>query len=220
MLKKHKNKLIILLLLITLGLILQVTGLLDPHHLILYAREFADTWWLILLLVILQMVLFTFALAGSTFLWVAATLYPPMTSSLILAAGATLGGITAYFFSQRLTDDWIHKIENSKVYRLLQKNDNFFTMLALRIFPAFPHAVINYSSGILKVNLKYFIPAAFIGIGLKSYVYSKVIYKAASTGSMNDLLDFSVLAPLIFLSAMIIVGMVINHYREKQVEKF
>ena len=215
MLKKHKNKLIILFLLITLGFILQFSGLLEPHRFILYAREYADAWWLIILLIVLQVILFTFALAGSTFLWVAATLYQPVTASFILATGATLGGISAYFFSKRLADDWVHKIERSKAYRLLQKNDNFFTLLALRIFPAFPHAVINYSSGILKVKLKYFIPAAFIGIGLKSYVFSMVIYKAASTGSIYDLLDISVLAPLIFLSLLIAVGMVINHYREK-----
>jgi len=215
MYKKHKNKLIILLLLIVLGFALQVSGLLEPLLLIQYAREYADAWWLIIVLVLLQVVLFTFALAGSTFLWVAATLYPPVTSSLILAAGATFGGLSAYFFSQRLTDDWIHKIETSKAYRLLQKNDNFFTLLALRLFPAFPHAVINYSSGILKIKLKYFLPAAFIGIALKSYVFSKVIYKAASSGSFYDLLDLSVLAPLIFLSVLIVVGMLINHYREK-----
>jgi len=214
MLKKHKNKLIILLLLVVLGFVLQLSGVLEPHRLILYAREYADAWWLIILLIALQVVLFTFALAGSTFLWVAATLYPPGTSAFILAAGATLGGISAYFFSKRLADEWVHKIESSKAYRLLQKNDNFFTLLALRLFPAFPHAVINYSSGILKVKLKYFIPAAFIGIALKSYVFSKVIYKAASTGSVYDLLDISVLAPLIFLSVLIAVGMLINYYRE------
>lgn len=215
MLKKHKNKLIILLLLIVVGIILQISGLLEPHRLILYARQYADAWWLILLLIVMQVILFTFALAGSTFLWIAATLYEPVTSSFILATGATLGGVSAFLFSKRLADDWVHKIEGSKVYRLLQKNDNFFTLLALRIFPAFPHAVINYSSGILKVKLKYFIPAAFIGVGLKSYVFSKVIYKAASTGSMYDLLDISVLSPLIFLSVLIAVGMVINYYREK-----
>lgn len=216
MLKKYKNKLLILLALIILGIIMQTSGLLEPHRMILHLRQYANEWWLVLLLVALQVVLFTFALAGSTFLWIAAALYPPLTSSLILAAGATLGGVTAYYFSQRLTDDWIKKIEDSRAYRLLQKNDNFFSLLALRIFPAFPHAIINYSSGILKVKLKYFIPAAFIGIGLKSYVFSNVIYKAATTGSIYDLLDLSVLAPLIYLSVLIVVGMLINHYRPKQ----
>jgi len=215
MLYKYKNKILLLLTLIIVGIVLQVTGALEPQRLIDYAREFADYWWLMILLVVLQIVLFTFALAGSSILWVTATLYPPITSSVILALGATLGGVTAYFFSQRLTDEWIEKIEHSKIYRLLQKNDNFFTLLALRLFPAFPHALVNYSSGILKVKLKYFIPAAFIGIALKSYVFSSVIYKATNTGSLYDLLDITVLAPLFFLSLLIVVGMVVNHYREK-----
>lgn len=195
---------------------MQLSGVFDPQQLISIARGYADNWWLMIFIIIAQVVLFTFALAGSSFLWVAATLYAPIISTLLLVTGATLGAISAYFFSQRLTDDWIEKIEYTKIYRLLKEKDNFFTLLALRLLPAFPHAVVNYSSGILKVRLKYFIPSAIIGIGLKSYVFSTVIYKATTSGSISDLLDPGVLAPLIFLSILIFVGMAINHYREKQ----
>lgn len=209
MIKKYRNKILILLVLIVLGIVSQLSGLIDPEKIISVSRSYADQWWLILLLVIIQIVLFTFALAGSSFLWVTAALYSPLMASLILAAGATLGGITAYFFSQRLTDDWIHKVEGSHAYSLLHKNDNFFTLLALRLMPAFPHAIINYSSGILKVNIIAFIAASFTGIGIKSYVFVTVIQQAVSSGSIYDLLDLSVLAPLILISAGLFVGVLI-----------
>ena len=120
------KKLIIIVLLITAGITLHISGLLDADRILSVAREYSDHWWLVLVLILLQAVLFTFALAGSLFLWVAAPLYPPAMATFILAAGATLGGISAYFFSKRLTDDWVVKTEKSNTYKLLHKQDNFF----------------------------------------------------------------------------------------------
>jgi len=215
-LNKTTKALLILAVLVVAGIVLQFSGMLDPREMIATAREYSDHWWLAVLLVLLQVILFTFALAGSTFLWVAATLYPPVTAALILASGAMLGGLSAYFFSQKLTDEWIHKVENSKVYRLLQKEDNFFTLFALRIMPAFPHALINYSAGILQVKLVPFMIAAFLGIGIKSYVYAKVIYQATTTGSFAELLDFATFGPLLIVSAVILIGMVVRFYWRKE----
>ena len=211
MLKGHIKKLIIVVLLITAGILLEVAGLLDAEKMLNIAREYADYWWLVLVLILLQVILFTFALAGSFFLWIAAPLYPPAMATFILAAGGTLGGISAYFFSKRLTDEWIEKIENSHTYKLLQKQDNFFTLFALRVFPAFPHALVNYSSGMLNVKLSHFIPAAILGISIKSYIYSNVIYNATTSASLEELLDISTYGPLILLSAITLMGVFINY---------
>ena len=133
-------------------------------------------------------------------------------ATFILAAGGTLGGLGAYFFSQRLTDDWIEKIEKSRSYKLLQKQDNFFTLFAMRVFPAFPHSLVNFSSGILKVKLSHFLAAAALGIAIKSYVYSRVIYGAASSASIDELFDPAIFGPLILLS-VISIAVVLIKYR-------
>ena len=211
MVKSHIKKLIIVVLLITAGILLEVAGLLDADKMLNMAREYTDHWWLVLVLILLQIVLFTFALAGSFFLWIVAPLYPPAMATFILAAGGTLGGITAYLFSKRLTDEWIEKIENSHTYKLLRKQDNFFTLFALRVFPAFPHALVNYSSGMLNVKLSHFIPAAILGISIKSYIYSNVIYNATTSASLEELLDISTYGPLILLSAITLMGVFINY---------
>ncbi len=197
---------------IALGIILEVYGLLDARHLLNLARSYTDQWWLILILIALQALLFTFALAGSVFLWVVAPLYPPVTATFILTAGGLVGGMGAYLFSQFLTEDWIKKIEKSHTYRLLHQQDNFFTLFALRVFPAFPHAVVNYSSGVLTVKKSHFIAAAILGIGIKSYVYCNVIYNASSTASVEELIDIKTLGPLLILSMLSLAGVVI-HYR-------
>lgn len=203
-------KIIVLGVLIAAGAFLQLSGSLDPEELIAIARQYADDWWLPVVLVLLQVLLFTFALAGTVFLWVAAVLFPPVTASIILAAGATIGGVSAYFFSATLSDEWVHRVENSHIYKVLRKQDSFFALLAMRIMPAFPHGLVNYSSGILKVKLVYFVPATFIGIGLKSYVYAPVIYQAAGGASLNDLLNIATFGPLILLSLVILGGVIVK----------
>ena len=210
------NKLIILGVLIAAGALLQISGALDPVELIALARRYSDQWWLPVLLVLLQVAMFTFSLPGTVFLWVAAVLFPPLTASLILAAGATLGGVSAYFFSSRLSEQWVHRVENSHVYRVLHEQDNFFALLAMRVMPAFPHGLVNYSSGILKTNLLSFAIAAFLGIGLKSYVYAGVIYNAASGASLNDLLDISIFGPLLLLALVLFGGVLVKYWRDKR----
>jgi len=211
MIKGYVKNIFILAILIVAGVLLQVVGLLDAEKMLLVAREYADQWWLVLVLILLQTVLFTFALAGSLFLWVAAPLYSPLMSTFILAAGATLGGVGAYYFSLNMTDEWIHKVENSHAYKLLHQQDNFFTLFALRVFPAFPHSLVNYSSGVLQVKLSHFIPAAFLGVGAKSYVYSNVIYNAASTSSFEQLLDIKTFGPLVLLSALTLTAVYLKY---------
>ena len=204
------TKILLVVLLIVTGIWLQVTGMLDAEKILAMAREYSQHWWLVVILILLQALLFTFALAGSLFLWVAAPLYPPVMATFILAAGGTLGGLGAYYFSEYLAEEWIKKIENSQTYRILQKQENFFTLFAMRVFPAFPHAAVNYSSGVLKVSLIQFVVAAILGIAIKSYIYARVIYDATSL-SWQELLNISTLAPLIILSILSLLGVLIKY---------
>ena len=212
-------KIAIIVFIIITGLTLEISGLLETNKILQIAREHSDNWWLIILLILAQAILFTFALAGSLFLWVVAPLYSPLLSAFILAAGGTLGGISAYFFSKRLSCEWVRKIESSNTYKMLHKYDNFFTLFALRIFPAFPHAVVNYSSGILNVNIWHFIIAAFLGISIKSYIYSNVIYNATSSPSIEDALNFSTFGPLILISVITLVSVFIKYRLNSKSDK-
>jgi len=212
LIQRHRTRLLLVALLVSIGLYLEVAGWLDAAQLLDFARGYAQHWWLVLILIAAQTVLFTFALAGSLFLWIAAPLYPPPVATFILAAGGTLGGIGAYYFSEFLTADWKQKIENSRSYKLLHAQDNFFTLFAMRVFPAFPHSLVNYSAGILNARLSHFIIAAILGISIKSYVYCRVIYSAASSLSVDVLLDVWIIGPLLLLSG-VSAGVVYLNYR-------
>jgi uncharacterized membrane protein YdjX (TVP38/TMEM64 family) len=211
LIRRHINKLVIVILLITLGFALDIAGLLDARQLLTLAREYTQHWWLIPVLILAQTILFTFALAGSIFLWIVAPLYAPATATFILAAGGALGGLGAYLFSGYLTEEWKTKIRNSRSYKLLQAQDNFLSLFAMRVFPGFPHSLVNYSSGILNAKLSHFVVAAVLGIGIKSYIYARVINSASNSLSLDMLLDISVFGPLVLLSVLSALGVYINY---------
>jgi uncharacterized membrane protein YdjX (TVP38/TMEM64 family) len=190
---------------------MEIAGLLDARQLLTVAREFAQHWWLIPVLILAQIILFTFALAGSVFLWIVAPLYDPVMAAFILAAGGALGGLGAYLFSGYLTEEWKTRIKNSRSYKLLQAQDNFLSLFAMRVFPGFPHSLVNYSSGILNAKLSHFVVAAVFGIGIKSYIYARVINSATDSLSLDMLLDISVFGPLVLLSVISALGVYINY---------
>lgn len=205
-------KLIILVILVGLGLALQQTGAVDLEGLLILARQYADRWWLGVLLVVIQTVLFTFAMAGSSIVWITAAIFTPATSTAIIASGTTLGGISAYFFSERLSEEWAQKIKFSRIYQSLHKESDFFTLFALRVMPGFPHSVINYSCGLLKTRLISFILAAFAGTAIKTYVYSIVIYNVTTPDTLTSSINFSSVWPLMALSMLILAVIAVKHY--------
>ena len=206
-------KLTLIGLLFVAGVTLELTGFVDVTGMLAIAREYGQHWWLIVLLILLQTLLFSFALAGSVLLWIVAPLYPPAMAAFILTIGATLGGLGAYFLSRYLSLEWRQKIENTHGYRLMHSQDNFYTLFALRVFPAFPHAIINYSAGLLTARLSHFVIAALLGISIKSYLYARVIYSASSELTFDLLLDFGVIGPLLLLSLASALAVYFNYRR-------
>ena len=195
-------KLALIVTLLALGLVLEISGVIDVREALALARANADHWWLVLLLILLQALLFSFALAGSLFLWIAAPIYPPLTATFILTAGGTLGGLGAYLVAGYLSREWVRRVETSSAYRYLQRRDNFYALFAMRVFPGFPHSIVNFSSALLKAKLVPFVLAAILGIGIKSYIYASVISRASERFGPQLLLDPRVIAPLVGLSVL------------------
>lgn len=148
--------------------------------------------------------------------WITAVLFTPLTSTAIITTGTTLGAISAYFFSERLSEEWTQKIKNTRIYKLLRKEGNFFILFALRMMPGFPHSVINYSSGILKIKFISFIPAAIMGTAIKTYVYSALIYNATTPGAMTSSISLSTVWPLLLLSLLILAGAFVKRHLENK----
>jgi len=140
-----------------------------------------------------------FALPGSSILWVAASLYQPPMATVILVVGTTLGALAAFWFASHTRSPWLQTVKKQKLFKNLKQHSDFFTWLILRLAPGLPHSLINYSAGILHVPILPFVAATILGIGIKSYLYAKVIYTSLSTDEISDLFRLEIVMPLIIL---------------------
>ena len=209
-------KLLLLVTLVCAGIILQLSGKTDLIGFVGLARQYAGHWWLALLLILIQIVLFTFAMTGSSMVWITAALFTPASSCLIMTTGTTLGGVSAYFFSSNLSGEWARKVATSRVYTVLQQEGGFASLLALRVMPGFPHSIINYSSGILRLKLTDFVAATVAGTALKTYLYSVLIYNATTPEDVSGGVGVATVWPLLLLSLLLLVFALVKRSLNKR----
>jgi uncharacterized membrane protein YdjX (TVP38/TMEM64 family) len=198
--------LLVLLALVTLGLALDALGVFHWRGVLEWARGHTDRWWLAAAVILVQTVLFAFALPGSSLVWLAAPLYPPLGAALILAAGGTTGALSAYLLARRLGGAALENLRQKRWFRLLHARGDFSTLCALRLLPGFPNSVINYASGALRLPLPRFLAATALGLGVKNYVYSSAIHGTLGVATVSDLLRAPTLAPLLLLVLLLLLG--------------
>jgi uncharacterized membrane protein YdjX (TVP38/TMEM64 family) len=159
--------------------LLAALDVFDWREALQWARGLAQHGWFAAGLIALQVVLYAFALPGSGVVWLAAPLYAPPAATAILTAGASLGALAAYLLARRMTARARERLEREWLYRVLAARADFLALLALRLLPGFPHSVLNYGAGVLRVPLALFFGAALAGFAVKSWLYATVIHAAA-----------------------------------------
>ena len=207
---KANLKILILVAILAAGIVVQKAGYFDAARELAPIETFAQAWWAPPAVVLLQVVLYMFALPGSVLIWTLGAVYPPWAATAIIVAGGVGGSAAAYFFSAGLSTSWVEKLTRSEAYRLLQRNSAFLQLFALRCMPGFPHSFINYSSGILKVSLARFISSTALGLTVKGYIYCSAIYRAFHIQDNGDVISFSSLWPLLLLVLFSLLGVVIQ----------
>ena len=203
---RARAPLIVLAALVLLGFALEALGLFDWRSALGWARAYAGDWRLAVAIALAQVALFTFALPGSSLLWLAAPLYPAPAAALILTAGGTAGALTAYLFARRLTRSAFTQPSEGRVLRVLKAQGDFLTLCALRVLPGVPHSLINYAAGALRVPLARFLAATALALGVKSYLYSSALRGLLESGTPSDLWRAGTLAPLVGLGLLLLLG--------------
>jgi uncharacterized membrane protein YdjX (TVP38/TMEM64 family) len=192
--------------LVVIGIGVLAVDLVDARAALDWARGYAAHWWFALALVLLQVLLFTFALPGSAVLWLAAPLFAPATATAILTAGGCGGALAAYVFARRLTGRSLARLQASRGFRLLQREGGFLLLSALRLAPGFPHSVLNYGAGTLRLPLAPFLASAAIGFTAKAWVFSSAIDAALAADRPADLLAAWTLWPLVAGVAVVLAA--------------
>ena len=170
---------------------------------------------LIVVVILVQALLFTFALPGSSAFWFIAPFLHPILSVPILLTGTVLGALGAYVFAFRLGGDWRPR-HGAWVVDLVARQSDFFTQCALRTLPGCPHWVVSYTGGILRLPLFPFIVAIIIGIGIKTAVYASVVYGITTAAEAEQAFDIWTLIPLFLMVAFLLVG---SFFRQKLTDR-
>lgn len=210
--KRVPYKIIMFVLLISAGIILHLLGWFDWRRFIELGEEYAHTWWFAPAIIIIKVVLYTFALPGSVMFWVAGLFYNPITATLVIVAGGVGGAAAAYFFARGISRGDADKVEASRFFSLLNKHTDLATLCAVRILPNFPHTVINYGSAILNVPFPRFIVSTLVGFTIKGYLYSSMIRRAATVDGLSDVLDLKTFGSLIIVAALFIAGKAVQQF--------
>lgn len=202
---RHRAGPLLLLLLLLGGLAAQWAGVIDAGAWLVWAQEHADRWWLPVVLVVAQVVLFTFGLPGSVLVWAFALLYQPLVGTGLFVLGTLGGGLGAYLFVRHVGGPWADRYRQTRVFRWLHGSD-WMTLVAVRTLPTFPHSVINFSAGLLAIPLRRFLLASAVGLTVKGYVYVSTIHHAAEAGVAGEGVTWRTGVPLVLLAGLFLLA--------------
>jgi uncharacterized membrane protein YdjX (TVP38/TMEM64 family) len=208
----HLGQPVTLLGLVVLGVILYYLDVFDWDQVLKAAQHYAQFWGVVAVLIGIQVLLYTFALPGSFLLWVVAPVYAPVIATVILVTGSTLGALGAYWFARRESVAWATQIQQSRFYHVLEKRGDFLALSTLRILPSFPHSVINYGAGILRLPLGQFLGSSIVGFTLKNFLYTSAIHGAVTATNPSDMIRIETIAPLILLALLFAMAAFFRDY--------
>jgi uncharacterized membrane protein YdjX (TVP38/TMEM64 family) len=210
--RKIPYKIIILGLIVSLGIILQRFGWFDWRIFLEWGKIHAHSWWLALVIIAIKTALYTVALPGSMMIWMAGLFFNPFAATMVIVAGGVCGAAAAYGFSRRMSADSTERLVSSRFFSVLRNHTDLATLCAVRLLPNFPHSVINYGSGVLRVPLSRVLVSALIGFTAKGYLYASMIRNAATAESLIEVFDLKTVGPLLILVALFLMGKLILRY--------
>lgn len=202
--------------LVLTGLLLAIWQPIGLQRLLAFGQEAAGHPLAILAVILLMVLMFTFALPGSACLWLVAPFHPPIMATAIMVVGSVVGALGAYQVARRLGPDRAASRRGQRVMQILADRSDLATQCALRIFPGFPHAVVNYASGVLHLPLAGFLTAAIVGLTIKWAVYAAAIHNGMGAVQRGEGIDAIDVFPLFVLAALLLAGNWVRWYLERR----
>ncbi len=198
------------LMLLLTGLILQISGRLDSGWMQHQAMAYARHWWMPAALTALMTGMYALALPGSIIVILMALLYPPLYATLLAATAGLIGSLLAYYMTRTLTAAHAERYAHTWLFQRIRHGTGFWIMLALRVLPGFPHAILNYSAGILHMQIGWFALSTATGFAIKGFVYTSAIHNATSLGQ-EPTWSLATTWPLLVMALLAASGWLIEH---------
>ena len=171
-----------------------------------WANEASHHPGVIVSVIAIMAVTLAIGLPGSIGLWLIAPFYAPLVATLMLTIGSVAGALGAYYLASRFSHRWTPRGLTRKVMDKLERRGDFLTQCALRVLPGFPHSVVNFAVGLLRLPLSTFVMAAIIGLAAKWAVYASAIFGALEAMESEEAVSPNVIFPLVALTLLLLAG--------------
>ena len=166
-----------------------------------------------------------FSFPGASILTLAGGfLFGLTTGTLATVVGATIGA-TGVFLAARLAfGDLLRKKAGSAILKMeagFQENA-FHYLLVLRLVPVFPFWIVNLAPALLKVPLRTYITATFLGIVPGTFVYVSIgnglgaIFDRGETPDLGIIFEPAILIPITGLALLALLPIAIKKIRARK----
>jgi uncharacterized membrane protein YdjX (TVP38/TMEM64 family) len=132
---------------------------------------------------------------------VAGILFGTITGTLYAVFGSTLGAVVAYFFSKLLGSGFVHLLFGNQLLRIESPlhEQGMRIIFFLRLIPIIPFDLVNYASGLVKVNFFNYLTGTFLGLIPATFAYTFLGESLKKLYSFQFFLSILVFILLIYL---------------------
>lgn len=201
---------LILLTLIALGLVLVVVRPFSPERLLALGERLAHDPLALALIVATQALFYALALPGSAFFWLIAPFQPPWIAVPLLVTGSVGGALGGYGLARYLGRDWATGAKSRRILDVLQRRGDTLTQFAFRVLPGFPHSVLNFGAGTVRLPLFSYVVAAILGLAIKWSIYAGAVHGAMEALQAGERPGVATLAPLAVLAVLVLAGVALR----------
>lgn len=213
---RHRWRLVLLGLVLAAGVVFAVTEPVEREAAMAWGETLAESPWTAPLLVLVQVLLFALSLPGTLMVWLVAPFYPPLMATGLMLSGSVAGAAAAYVVAGYLGASVHRHLAEHRTFRILSCRSDFFTQAALRALPGFPHGIINYSAGLLRLPWLPFLAAAVIGLAPKWAMYCWAIHGLFQRGLGGQTPGSGALLPLFLLALFLGLGSLLTRRLKAQ----
>jgi uncharacterized membrane protein YdjX (TVP38/TMEM64 family) len=157
----------------------------------------------------------------------------PVALALTLTAGALFGvwqgaaaalaggglGASATYLAARYASVGSGEGDTGRIAQAAQalRGDAFPLILAARLFPFMPYAVVNIASGLAAAPVRAYLPATILGSIPSAFIYSELgdrfghVLMAGRWPDLSLMREPGVLVPLVGLALLSLAGAVVKH---------
>jgi len=206
MTQSNRIRLVLVALLIAAAAYFVLAQPIDRGEALALGANLAQSPWTAVLLVLAQILLLALGMPGTLVVWLVAPFYPPLIATALMLTGSVIGAAAAYTIAGFLGVGVYQRFSRHQTFRILASRSDFFTQTALRVLPGFPHAVINYSAGLLRLPRTTFFLAAILGLAVKWAVYCWSINTLFRAGLEGEGPGGTALWLLVLLTVLLGIG--------------